>query len=101
MGFFNQEMVKNLGFGNAIYMADYYHLFDTVLPDRFGKYFIHLIPHLIQMANCLYEDQFKVASNNGKSLLEEMSPWDLSIEEDFKKFIKRKKHIFAIYIKAN
>ena len=44
-GFFNQEMVKNLGFGNAIYMADYYHLFDTVLPDRFGKYFIHLIPH--------------------------------------------------------
>ena len=89
-GFFNQEMVKNLGFGNAIYMADYYHLFDTVLPDRFGKYFIHLIPHLIQMANCLSEDQFKLASNNGKSLLEEMSPRDLSIEEDFKNFIEER-----------
>lgn len=53
------------------------------------------------MAYCVSEDQFKVASNNGKSLLEAMSPQDLSIEEEFKHFIEERSTIFAIYIKAN
>ena len=33
-GFFNQAMIETFGLPKAKFVADYYHLFDTVLPDR-------------------------------------------------------------------
>ena len=42
-GFFNQAMIETFGLPKAKFVADYYHLFDTVLRDRL----VQRKPHMI------------------------------------------------------
>ena len=36
--FFNQEMIEEFGYANAKFITDWFHLFNSGLEQRFGKY---------------------------------------------------------------
>ena len=96
-GFFNQEMVNDLGFTNANFMTDQFDLFDSVLPDRFGKYYPHLKPHLQQMANALSKEKFEHAVKMGTNILQQITPRNAEVESKFHSFSEQRK-TYAQYI---
>ena len=85
-GFFNEKMVNDLGFINANFIDDYFHLFDSVLPDHFGKYYPHLKPHLQQMSNALSKENFEHAVKMGTNILQQMTPRNAEVEFKFVSF---------------
>jgi len=76
-GFFNQKMIESFGLPNAHFVADYYHLFDTVLPDRFGQtIYDKLEPFLKQMADARSETYFETALKSATHVLKSMTARD-------------------------
>ena len=50
-GFFTQEMVKEVGFPNARYSRDWFHLFDSGLVDIFGETGNTLVKHRTEIVD--------------------------------------------------
>lgn len=50
-GFLSQEFLERNGFENARFVLDYYHLFNDILPKKFGNYFRGIEPYLRNMAH--------------------------------------------------
>ena len=72
-GFFNQEMMQSFGLPNARFVTDYYHLFTTLLPDRFGQSMHNKLESFLkQMADARSESYFETAFKNDTDVLESM-----------------------------
>ena len=57
-GFFNNDLLASMNLPNAIFILDYFHLFDSILPKLFEKYFDHLEPYLRKMIDSKTETDF-------------------------------------------
>ena len=66
-------MVRDLGFPNARYLRDWYHLFNTGLQDMFGKVACGIIKHeLSLMIRASSQSFFDKAYENAQTLLKRM-----------------------------
>ena len=89
-GFINQDCVTNkFGLPHATYMCDTWHLFDSILPKRFGVPTFTLIKSYLQlMCYSKTEVQFEEAFNKAMNILQEKSDRDENLEEQLRKFYK-------------
>ena len=75
-GAIDQDIVtNNFQLPNCHFMADQWHLFDSVLPNRFGDVYFQLIKvYLKQMCNAKSESEHTVAFNNAMNILQNNVP---------------------------
>ena len=87
-GFINQDCVTNkFGLPNAIYMCDTWHLFDSILPKRFGISTFELIkPYLQLKYYSKTESQFEESFNKAMNILQQKPDRDENFEEQLRKF---------------
>ena len=98
-GFFNQRLINNWGFNNARFIADYWHLFDSGLKDRFGNqnYFKILENNLRNMANAYSEERFNSAYNDCKLQLQSLGSRNGIAEMGLEKFYQERE-TYALYL---
>ena len=98
-GFINQDCVTNkFGLPNAIYMCDTWHLFDSILPKRFGIDTYNLIKTYLQnMCYAKTESQFEQAYEKGMEILQDKSSRDENHEQQLRKFYNER-NMYASYI---
>jgi len=91
-GAINQcTLTDTLNLPNAKYMADQWHLFDSILPKRFGKYFYELIhPTLRGMCLSNSKEEFDKYFNNGMQILKSRETRNTKAEEELIKFSEEK-----------
>ena len=91
-GAVTQESITNIyRLPNAKYMADQWHLFDSILPLRFGKYYFELLhPTLKGMCHAISQDQFNECYDKGMTMLQERESRNINIEDELEKFNKEK-----------
>lgn len=69
-GFFTQEMIHRLGFSNAHFITDRWHLVDSGLVQKFGLAAHELLnPHLMTMVNANSEIEYEAALQAAHVLL--------------------------------
>jgi len=87
-GFINQDCVTNkFGLPHATYMCDTWHLFDSILPKRFGIVTFGLIKSYLQlMCYSKTEVQFEEAFNKAMNILQQKADRDENLEEQLRKF---------------
>ena len=87
-GFINQDCVTNkFGLPHATYMCDTWHLFDSILPKRFGiDTFGQIKPYLQSMCYSKTESQFDEAFTKAMSVLQDKPFRDENLEEQLRKF---------------
>ena len=98
-GFVSQDIVTNkFNLPNAVFMADQWHLFDSVLPKRFGDYHYRRIEgHLREMCNATSEHVFDVAYSKAMAMLQNAVNRNGKAEDELKSF-KEEKATYASYI---
>ena len=91
-GFINQDYVTNkFGLPNATYMCDTCHLFDSILPKRFGVDTYNLIrSHLQSMCYSKTKSQFEQAYTKAMTILQETPSRNENLEEQLHKFYNEK-----------
>ena len=58
--FFDQELIRKLGFGNAYFIQDQWHLLDSGLVKNFGKNGYELLEgYSVKMVKSESEDEFQ------------------------------------------
>jgi len=87
-GFINQDCVTNkFGLPHAIYMCDTWHLFDSILPKRFGVSTFGVIkPYLQSMCYSKTESQFEEAFTKAMNVLQQKPDRDENLDEQLRKF---------------
>jgi hypothetical protein len=84
-GFFDQEMVRDLGFKHARYLKDWFHLLFTGLTDTFGQYGEELLKdELNQMIRARNEGYFIQAKKNATTKLHQISPRNMLLNRNLK-----------------
>ena len=98
-GLLNQEKVTNtLGLPNVIYMADVYHLLDSVLPKQFGTECYNLIQTYIkQMIHSKSKSGFDEHYNKAMDLLCSREKRQMRYESSLREF-ESQKESYASYI---
>ena len=98
-GFINQDCVTNkFGLPNAIYMCDMWHLFDSILPKRFGlETFNNLKTYLQHMVYSRTQALFEEAYNKAMSVLQQKESRNENVEENLRKFYNERS-TYATYI---
>ena len=90
-GFFDQLTVRKLGFENARFIQDHFHLYDSGLLKIFGKSgYEQLQSHLVQMIKAQSESRFNEVYQSGLDLLSNDGQTDGELLGNFKKFSSRK-----------
>ncbi len=86
-GSFDQAMVHDLGFQNARYLKDWFHLFFTGLTDTFGQYGAELLEdELKQMIRARNQEYFIQAKMNATTKLHQISPHNMLLEKKLEEF---------------
>ena len=89
-GFFDQEMIVNLGFTNARFVMDHFHLYISPNPGlakMFGKRGFELLKgHLIQMIQANSEEEFDSIVESARQKLHAQTPRDQQMESDLNTF---------------
>jgi hypothetical protein len=72
-GFFDQSMVKKLGFKNAVFFADRWHITDSSLRKTFGPVW-YTMPkgHLCRMNDAGSVEQFEATLSSARGMLHSM-----------------------------
>ena len=98
-GILNQEKVSNtLGLHNAIYMADVYHLLDSVLPKQFGLECFKLIQYNIKkMIFSNTKEKFDEHYQQAINLLQNREKRQMKHETSLREF-GNMKETYATYI---
>ena len=97
-GFFTQEKIRSWGLINAKYIADYWHLFNGVLQDRFSNHVFNDIKTFLKgMAMCNNELEYLQAYQSAKSLLENRSVRNFKAENELTKF-HNERHTYSSYL---
>ena len=98
-GILNQEKVTNsLGLPNAIYMADVFHLLDSILPKKFGIACYNLISdHIKQMIYSKTKDGFDEAFNKAMEMVKTREQRYAKHESSLREF-ENMKDSYASYI---
>jgi len=100
-GFFDQQMIEDLGFVNAHYITDQWHLFDSGLQKMFGNVgYTILKHHLVKMVKATSEDAYEETLRSAYALLREHPSRDGQMEKDLTTFASRRQH-YAAYCIAN
>ena len=95
--FFNQDMIHDIGLTNASFMADFYHLFDSVLPKKFGQSVYNSIESQLRgMANANSELYFERCHQKARSILENRTLRDSDAEESLSQFANNR-NTYALY----
>ncbi|KAL7535171.1 hypothetical protein ACHAWF_005077 [Thalassiosira exigua] len=69
-GFFNQKLIHDMGFVNALLISDQWHLLDSGLELMFGKSVYGLIgPHLVRMVRSTSALEYEETLESARSLL--------------------------------
>ena len=84
-GFFDQAMVHDLGFQNARYLKDWFHLFFTGITDMFGQYGAELLEDELKRARNL--EYFNQAQMNATTKLLQISPRNMLLEKKLEEFV--------------
>ena len=98
-GFINQYCVTNkFGLPHATYMCDTCHLFDSILPKRFGIDTFGLIKAYLQiMGYSRTESQFEDSFSKARTILQEKQNRNEDLEEQLCKFYNERS-TYASYI---
>ena len=98
-GVLNQDKVTNtLGLPNTIYMADVYHLLDSVLPKQFGAECFNLLhSNIKQMIYSKTKEGFDDNYNKGMELLIQREKRQMRHESSLREF-ESQKESYASYI---
>lgn len=98
-GFANQDTITNkFNLPNAIYMADQFHLFEYVLPNRFGDHIYSLISsQLKEMCHSSSEDYFNNSFRSAMEVLRNLNRRDGLAEKALCDF-RDEKNSYAAYI---
>ena len=98
-GFINQDCVTNkFGLPHATCMCDTWHLFDSILPKRFGVDTFSLIKSYLQsMCYSKTEAQFEQAFTNAMTILQEKPTRNENLEEQLGK-LHNEKCMYASHI---
>ena len=98
-GFINQDCVTNkFGLPNATYMCDTWHLFDSILPKRFGVETFNLIKTYLQsMCYSKTESQFELAYMKALKILQNKPSRNENLEDQLQKFYNER-NMYASYI---
>ena len=98
-GFFDQETIIDLGFINANFIMDHWHLFDSGLLKIFGKSgYDKLKSHLVQMIRADSQDRFDEIYQSGIKLLSSQKEVDGELVQNFHEFAAQKEHYAEYYI---
>ncbi|KAL7450896.1 hypothetical protein ACHAWC_002749 [Mediolabrus comicus] len=99
-GFFDQELIIGLGFINAHYVTDLWHLLDSGLEKMFGKAGYALLKgHLVRMVNATSEAEFEETLQLAEELLAVQPTRDGQLEEVLANFAS-KRMTYASYCVA-
>ncbi len=99
-GFFDQEMIVEMGFIKAQYITDRWHLLDSGLCKRFGKRAYELLQqHLKEMVNAPTEEKFEEVLSLAKERLQAEQPRDMQMEKNLEEFAKIR-NTYAQYLIA-
>jgi len=86
-GFFDQSVIKKMGFTNARFIQDHFHLYDSGLKKIFGPAGYELLKsHLVRMIQAKSEGDFDEIYVAGKNLLENQSKVNGQLLSIFEKF---------------
>jgi hypothetical protein len=87
-GFINQTIVtKTFNLPNCHFVADKWHLLDSVLPKRFGiTIFASLRGFIIKKMYAEKKEGFEEAYSHARSFLQSLSCRDKSYEDELEKF---------------
>ena len=97
-GFFTQNTLQYWGLLKAKFVADFWHLFDTGLRDRFGQnHFNILSDNLKRMANSYNEEILNRKFEDAKAQLKKYGINNGKIEDELNKFYDQR-HSYATYL---
>ena len=100
-GFFDQELVEKLGFSNATFILDRWHLLDSGLEKMFGKSgYEKLKGHLVRMIESNSKEDFDSFFTAAWGLLKSMEQRDGQLETTLLKFGDMRKN-YASYCIAS
>ena len=93
-GFFDQEMIIKLGFTNAKFIMDHFHLYISANPGLakiFGKGGYELLKgHLIKMIQSTSEDDFCSVLDSARQLLQAQNTRNGQLESDLESFAEKR-----------
>jgi hypothetical protein len=90
-GFFDQQFIVRLGFVNATFVLDMWHLLDSGLEQSFGKAgFLKLKGHLVKMVKSQSEYEFENTFRAAKELLESYQLRDRELESKLAYFASQR-----------
>lgn len=91
-GFFDQDMIITLGFINACFITDQWHLLDSGLSKMFGKSAYTLLQgHLVGMVKAASEAEFDDTLKSANDLLAVQAKRNGQTEQDLAEFASRRK----------
>ena len=94
-------MVWDLGFTNAKFITDQYHLIDSGLSRKFGKGGSEFLKgHLLRMIHAPTKDDFENTLLSAKELLESLQPRNGQYESDLDEFAELR-NTYAKYCLEN
>ena len=102
-GFVTQETVTDkFELPNAIYMADRWHLLDSILPNRFGKVVFEKITHFLRgMCNARSAQQFEKEYSSARSVLESIRNRNYEHIVSLEKFSRDRKNYTDYILSTN
>ncbi len=90
-GFFDQDLVQKLGFVNAHFILDQWHLLDSGLVKIFGKSGYELLQgYLVKMVKSESEEDFLLTSELALQRLQNIIPMNGDLEAKLVDFIERR-----------
>ena len=99
-GLFDQDMVIELGFVNAKFFTDQWHLLDSGLSKKFGKSGYELLKgHLVRMVKADSEQEFEDTLQAARNLLQSQLNRNGQLESDLEEFASLRK-TYASYCHA-
>ncbi len=98
-GLFSWQSLPTLGFPNASFVADWFHLFNFGLLDRFGSHGFSLLEvHLFQMINTKSERFFDSALSNARTTLQNETIQDNKLMAKLEQFSLEKETYAQFYL---
>lgn len=99
-GFFDQEMIFEMGFVNAQFITDQWHFLESGLCKKFGKRAYELLQqHLKQMVKAATEEEFEEVLRLANVLLRAQQPREMQMEKDLEDFAELR-NTYAEYLIA-
>jgi hypothetical protein len=98
-GFFDQDLIVKLGFVNAQFILDQWHLLDSGLMKMFGKSGYELLNgHLIKMIKAQSKIENDKTLEAALQLLRQQIPLNGNLEHKWHEFASRKKHMLHTFL---